>query len=129
MTAKWLVGALALAMVSTPAAAERWQPLDFGPANLATAMDVHSVVDSRELRSAWFAISRLDLRGVARVIRKERHEFECRNGASRLSAWGDFFPDGKLAAAGRSPAELKPVDFNVRGSHASELWRAACGPR
>lgn len=132
MTTKRLIGvALALAIGATPASAGEWWPLGFGPRNLATALDLGSVVDRGATRTAWFAISRVDLRGVPRLIRKERHEFDCRDGASRLTAWGDFYPDGRLAATGLAPttAELKRVDFNVSGSHAVALWRAACGRR
>ncbi|HUQ13172.1 MAG TPA: hypothetical protein VM055_02750 [Novosphingobium sp.] len=130
MKAKRRIGtALALALGATPATAEQWQPLDFGPPNLATALEAGSVVERGGVRAAWFAISRADLHGTPRLIRKERYEFHCADGESRLSAWGDFYPDGRLAAAGLAPAtaEFKPVALGGTTGHAVALWRAACG--
>ncbi len=133
MTVRTALGAmLVLALGARPAAAEEWRGIAFGPPGVFNALDVDSVKERAarggSVTSAWFRIVRPDLQGVPRLVRMENYEFRCARGESRLAGWGDFYPDGRIAAAGRAPttAEFKPVELGGRSGHAAALWQAAC---
>ena len=132
---KRIFGAVVVALLGASAAqAEEWQVLDFGPPNLASELDTASIAAFETdydgtVTAAWFRITRRDVRDGGRYpVRMERHELRCDRAESRLAQWGDFYPDGRLAATGTAPAttQFKPVDLGGRAGHAAALWRAAC---
>ena len=128
MNAKLASTAAGLMLAASPAAAEEWMAVPFGPPNLSYALDTDTL-GAGDAVSAWFRITRLDLAGRVYLIRKERYEFRCSQGESRFAEWGDFYPDGRLAAIGRAPRslEFKPVELGGREGLEVALWRAACG--
>ena len=127
-----MLAAIAL-LGASPALAEDWRTLPFGPPNLATALDRDSIAAfatdyDGKVTTAWFRITRRDLDGVRYPIRMERHELRCDRAEIRLAEWADIYPTGVVAATGQAPvtAPFKPVDIGGRAGHAAALWRAAC---